>query len=142
MFVANFFYKRGNNIFRDPIKNFVKVPLNIQKMLLIFNEYFTPAKSDKQDDIYFAIMAASYFGRIDIEGLFYDMLKKALSKNKKEYNNVNLFAYLNDDGHSENIVTGGKKNKRKTKRKYKTKTKNVRNKKKKGTRKKTMKKRK
>ena len=142
MFVANFFYIRGNNIFRVPIKNFVKVPLNIQKMLLIFNEYFTPEKSDKQDDIYFAIMAASYFGGIDIEALFYDMLKKALSKNKKDYKNiknienVNLFAYLNDDERSENIVTGGKKNKRKTKRKYKTKTKNVRNKKKKGTRKK------
>ena len=158
MFVANYFYIQGNNIFSENIKSFANEPKNTEKMRLIFKEYFTPEPSNEQDDIYFAIMAKYYFGRprnldndISLDELFDHMLTHALSKNSIEKKNMKKNMKKKADVKappavaamdSEHKHTGGKKNKRKTKRKYKTKTKNVRNKKKKGTRKKTMKKRK
>ena len=154
MFVANYFYIQGNNIFSENIKSFANKSKNTEKMRLIFKEYFTPKPSEKQDDIYFAIMAKYYFGRrldpdISPDKLFDHILTHALLKDSNEKKDMKKDMKKKNKKKaavkappaaaamdSEHKHTGGKKNKRKTKRKYKTKTKNVRNKKKKGTRKK------
>lgn len=153
MIVANYFYIQGNNIFNENIKIFANKSKNTEKMRLIFKEYFTPKKSDIQDDIYFAIIVKHYFGRrldpdISPDKLFDHILTHALLKDSNEKKNMKKkkkkkeavkappAAAAPAAMDSEHKHTGGKKNKRKTKRKYKTKTKNVRNKKKKGTRKK------
>ena len=153
MFVANYFYIQGNNIFSENIKSFANKSKNTEKMRLIFKEDFTPEPSKKQDDISFEFKAKYYFGRrldpdISPDKLFDHILTHALLKDSNEKKDMKKknkkkaavkappAAAAPAAMDSEHKHTGGKKNKRKTKRKYKTKTKNVRNKKKKRTRKK------